>query len=63
MTDRPKPPAFPRLPFPPPAYGTPEWKEKMRRIVDHIEDSCAFYRAQKRPPKPRPWWLSPPAQD
>lgn len=54
--------------LPPPSfsaagYGTPEWKEKMRRIVDHIEDSCAFYRAQKRPPKRRPWWLMPPVQD
>jgi hypothetical protein len=48
MTDRPKPPAFPRLPFPPPAYGTPEWKERMRSIVAYIDESCAFYRAQRK---------------
>lgn len=25
LTVRPKPPAFPRLALPPPAYGSPQW--------------------------------------
>lgn len=60
MSDRPKLPAFPRFSFPPPAYGSPAWEEKMRVIVAYINDSCAFYRAQRKPPKPRPWQLIPP---
>lgn len=60
MTDRPEPPAFPRLPLPPPAYGTPEWEEKMRVIVAYINDSCAVYRAQGKPRSPGRGRLIPP---
>jgi hypothetical protein len=65
MTNRPKPPAFPRLPVPPPAYGTPEWEERMRAIRAYIDKSCEYYLAKrKRPPligplKPGPWWRPP----
>jgi hypothetical protein len=31
----------------------------MQKKVAYIEAFCAFYRAQPKPPKPRPWWLLP----
>jgi hypothetical protein len=61
MTDRPKAPAFPRFPFPPPVHGTPEWEERMRKKVAYVEECCAFYRTERkrpaaiRPRKPRLW--------
>lgn len=59
MSGLPKPPPPPRFTFPPPAYGTPEWEDRMQKKVAYIEAFCAFYRAQPKPPKPRPWWLLP----